>query len=262
MKISSSLISLVLKLVGGVLLISAILDYIFALIPSQWQDLNWQVKLINGFVDQGIVPLVGVCFIFIAWWIEDRDSNTKPSSELRISILTFTCVLGLFFLLLVPLHLGNVNQISDGLMTQINQQVAQQEAQIQSFVAQLEAISQDPEQLKQEIEQRNQVIQAEGALQGQQLNPQQLQLLRNQKEELQQLLDLSQKPEELKAKIAEVKTNLESELKTRETEEKKQARNLALQQSLKTSIQSFILAIAYTVIAWFGLKTMTTKVSS
>ena len=261
MKISSSLISLVLKLVGGILLISGILDYIFALIPSQWEDLNWQVKLINGFVDQGIIPLVGICFIFIAWWVEDSDSTTRPSSGLRISILTITCVLGLFFLLLIPLHLGNVNQISNGLIAQISQQVAQQEAQLQSFVEELEAISKDPERLKQEIEQRNQVLQSGGALQGQQLNSQQLQLLSNQKEQLQELLDLTQKPESLEAKLAEVKTNLESELQTRESEEKKKAKNLALQQSLKTSIRSLILAIAYSVIGWFALKTMTTKVS-
>ena len=152
MKINSNLISFILKLVGGILLISAILDYIFSLIPPQWQDPNWQINLINGFVDQGIIPLVGVCFLCLAWWIEDTNNNIKPSIPIRITVLTFTCLFGLLFLLFIPLHLGNVHKISSSEIAKIDQQVAQQEEQLQGLVAQLEAISKDPDRLKLRIE--------------------------------------------------------------------------------------------------------------
>ena len=262
MKITSNLISLILKLVGGILVISGILDYIFAVLPAQWQDLNWKVTLVNGFVDQGIIPLIGISIIFLGWWIEDNHSQAKSSASLRLFILIITCLFGLFFLLLIPLHIGNVNKISSDLITQISQKVEQQEVQLEGFIGQLQAVSKDPERLKQEVEQRNQVLQAGGVIQGQQLSPQQLQLLSNEKEQLQQLLDLSGDPEKLKAKLEEMKNNLQSKLKEKETEERKKAQNLTLQQSLKTSVLSFILAIAYTVIGWFGLRSMITKVSS
>lgn len=262
MKITSSLISLIFKLVGAILVISGILDYIFAVLPGQWQDVNWQINLVNAFVDQGITPLIGICLVLLGWWIEDNYSSTKASAPLRFSILIIACLLGLFFLLLIPLHLSNVNKISNELNSEISQKVQQQEAQLEGFIGQLQAVSQDPERLKQEIEQRNQVLQSGGVVQGQPLSSQQLQLLSNEKEQLQQLLDLSEKPEQLKAKLDDMKAELQAKLKERETEERQKTQNLTLQQSLKTSILSFILAIAYTVIGWFGLKTVMTKVPS
>ena len=261
MKINSNLISLILKLVGGILIISVVLDYIFDLIPSQWQDLNWQVNLINGFIDQGIAPLIGICFILIGWWIEDSKIPKKPNSGLRIFVLTISCILGVFFLLLIPLHMNNISQISSNLNAQIDRQVAQQEAQLQGFIAQLETVSKDPERLRQEIAQRTQVLESGGILEGQQLNAQQLQLLSNQREQLQQILDLSQNPEQLKGKLEEVKTNLQTELQTKESEERSKARKITLQQSLKTSLGSLVLAIAYSAIGWFGFREVS-KLSS
>ena len=246
MKVNSYLISLVLKLVGAILLISRILDYIFTLFPSQWEDINWQITLINTFVNQGMVPLIGICFIFIGWWIEDKDVQGKSSSGLRVGILVLSCILGLFYLILIPLHIGNVNQISNDLVDQISQQVAQQEAQLDGVLARLEAVSKDPEVLKQEIQQRNLVLQSGGQVQGQQFTPQQLQLIRNE-------------TEQLKAKLEEVKTTRSSELAAREKEEIDRTKGAALQQSLTTVVSSLTLAIAYTVIGWFGFRAMITK---
>ena len=113
--------------------------------------------------------------------------------------------------------------------------------------------------LKQEIQQRNLVLQSGGQVQGQQFTPQQLQLIRNETEQLQQLLDLSDKPEQLKAKLEEVKTTRSSELAAREKEEIDRTKGAALQQSLSTVVSSLTLAIAYTVIGWFGFRAMITK---
>ena len=260
MKINSNLISLILKLVGGILIIAGILDYIFSIVPSQWQDINWQVTLVNNLVNQAVLPLVGICFIFLSWWVEDNH-NISSSSGLRISVLTLSGLLGLFFLLLIPLHLSNVGQISNQMTARLDEQVAQQEAQLQGIVAQLEAISQNPEALKQEVEQRNQIINSGGTLQGQQLTPQQLQLLARETQQLQEILDLSGNPEQLQARLDDVKNARESELKARETEERNNIRNVALQQSLKTSVRSLIFSIAYAVVAGFGFRSMMTKVS-
>lgn len=256
MKITSGFISLILKLVGGILLISALINYIFLLISPQWQDPNWQINVTNSAIDQGITPLVAIAFLLVAWWIGDNNNSEKPNKPVRMIVFIIASILGLVYLLLVPLHFGNINRVSSDLFVQIDQRIAQQEAQIQGFVSELEAISKNPEQLKQEIEQRNQIIQAGGKLGGQQLNPQQLQSITTQRDQLQQILNLSDKPEELKAKFQEVRNQLESELQKAVDQEKRKAQGLALQQSLKTSISSLMLAIAFIAIGWLGLQKM------
>lgn len=256
MKITSAFISLILKLVGGILLISAIINYVFLLISPQWGDTNWQINLTNNAVDQGLVPLVAIALLLIGWWISDNNNPEKPSKAVRMPVFIIASILGLLYLLLVPLHFGNINRVSGDLFVQIDQRIAQQEAQIQGFVSELEAVSKNPEQLKQEIEQRNQVIAAGGNIGGQQLNPQQLQLITTQRDQLQAILNLSDKPEELQAKFQEVRSQLQLELQRAVDQEKRKAQGLALQQSLKTSISSLMLAIAFIVIGWLGLQSM------
>ncbi|MBL1209077.1 HpsJ family protein [Geminocystis sp. GBBB08] len=260
MKITSAFISLSLTLVGGILLISSLIDYLFLLIPLQLDDQNWQINITNNLVDRGIVPLIAIAILLIGWWINDNN-NQKSGRKIRLPVFILSSILGLLFLILVPLHLVNLNGVSTDLMAQINQKMGQQEAQIQGFIAQLEAISQNPEQLKLQIEQRNQVIEAGGVIQGQKIDPQQLQLITAQRDELRQILELSKKPDQLKAKIQEVQTKLQSELQQVVEKEKTKAQTLALKQSLRTSISSFMLAISYIVIGWLGLQMMMTKVS-
>jgi septal ring factor EnvC (AmiA/AmiB activator) len=258
MKITSAFISLSLKLVGGILLISSLIDYLFLLIPLELQNKNWQINITNSLVDRGIVPLIAIALLLIGWWINDTNKE-KASANIRLPVFIVSSILGLLFLILVPLHLTNINSVSADLMGQIAQRIGQQEAQIQGFVAQLEAISRNPEQLKQEIDQRNQVIEAGGVIQGQKLEPQQLQLITSQRDELQQILELSQKPDQLNAKLQEVQAKLQSQLKELENKEKSKAQTLALKQSLRTSISSLMLAIAYAVIGGLGLQIMMKK---
>lgn len=261
MKITSTFISLSLKLIGGILFISSLIDYLFLLIPLQLQDKNWQINITNNLIDRGIIPLIAIGLLLMGWWINDQNNDEKSGFNIRLPVFIVSSILGLMFLILVPLNLSNINSVSADLMGQIAQRIGQQEAQIQGFVAQLEAISKNPERLKLEIDQRNQVIDAGGVIQGQQLDAQQLQLITSQRDELQQILDLSQKPEQLNAKLQEVQTKLQSELKTLEDKEKAKAQNLALKQSLRTSITSLMLAIAYTFIGWLGLQMIMKKTS-
>jgi hypothetical protein len=253
MKITSAFISLSLKLVGGILLISSLIDYLFLLIPLQLEDKNWQITLTNSLVDRGIIPLIAICLLLIGWWINDNNKE-KSASNIRLPVFIISSILGLLFLILVPLHLSNINSVSGELMNQIAQRIGQQEAQIQGFVGQLEAMSRNPEQLKLQIDQRSQVINAGGVIQGQKLDREQLKLITGERDELQKILELSQKPDQLNAKLQEVQTRLQTQLKELEDRETKKAQTLALKQSLRTSISSLMLAIAYGVIGGLGLQ--------
>jgi hypothetical protein len=257
MKISSAFTSLSLKMVGGVILISSLLDYIILAIPLNWQNAQWQINFTNQIVDRGIVPMVGMAFLIAGWWISDNAASTdsKGSSAVRIPVFMIASILGLFFLLLVPLHLSNITKASSTVLTQIDEQAGQQEERIQGFMEQLNSIAQNPQQLSQQIAQRNQIIDS-GRLPNRPLTEQELQTLRNQRDQLQQLLDLSKNPAELKQRLEEIQNRLQTQLGELRLTQEQRAKTIALKQSLKTGISSLMLAIGYIVVGWLGLKNM------
>lgn len=257
MRISTPFISLALKIVGAVMLIASIVDYISLLIPLDWQDANWQISTVNSLVDRGIVPLLGIILIMIGWWISDNASTnvSKPIGGLRLTVFVLSSLFGLIFLLAVPLHLSNINRASANVMQQIDQRAGQQALQIQTFTTQLDAIARNPQELTNQIAQRNQVIDS-GEFQGRPLNPVEINQIANQRDQLQQLLDLAQDPAKLNEKLDELKTRLETQLKQLQEEQKNRANLIALKQSIRTGVNSFMLAIGYILIGWFGIKSM------
>jgi hypothetical protein len=257
MKISTPFISFGLKIVGAIMLIASLVDYLFLLIPLEWQNQNWQINTTNSLVDRGIVPLLAIILIMIGWWISDNASNNlgKPIPAIRLSVFTISSLLGLLFLLLVPLHLSNVNRASANVSQQIEQRAGQQEEQIQNFTTQLDAIAKNPQQLSQQIAQRNQVIKA-GQFQGRQLTQPEIEQITNQRDQLQQLLDLSKDPAQLNAKLEELKTRLETQLRDLKEQQKNRANLIAWKQSLRTGVNSFILSMGYIALGWLGIKSM------
>ena len=258
MKISTPFIALALKLTGLVMLVSAITDYLFLIIPFEWQNQNWQITTTNNLVDRAIIPLLGILFMMIGWWISDNASSSigKPMTAVRLPVFIISSIFGLIFLLLVPLHLSNVSRASSNVVAQIDQQAGQQEEQIQNFIGQLDTISKNPQRLSQEIARRNQVIDAGGRVQGRQLNAQQINVIVNQRDQLQQLLDLSKEPAKLTARLDEIKNRLQTQLQELEDTQKQKASVIALKQSIRTGINSLVASIAYIVVGWLGIKAM------
>ena len=105
MKITTPFISFALKIVGTVMFVASLIDYLFLLIPFNWTDDNWQITTTNSLVDRGIVPLLGITLILIGWWITDNAANAvgKPIPALRLTTFILASILGLIFLLLVRL---------------------------------------------------------------------------------------------------------------------------------------------------------------
>jgi predicted PurR-regulated permease PerM len=260
MKISSSFTCLCLKIVGGVMVISSIVDYLVLIMPPNFKDIQWQISTASQLVDRGIVPIVGVTLLIIGWWLNDNTASCtdKPIPALRVSVFIFASIIGLMYFIVIPLHLSNVNQASSQLLTQIEQQAQQQEKQIQAFTAQLQEASKNPAQMGSEISQLDKIIQ-EGKIQGRQLEEQQLEMLRTQRDNLKQLLDLSKKPDELQARLKEIESRMESEIDKTRSEQENKAKSLAFQQGLQTAIRSLLLTIVYSCVGWFGLRNITTS---
>ncbi|MGK7873771.1 MAG: HpsJ family protein [Xenococcaceae cyanobacterium] len=256
----SSFTSLSLKLLGVIIIISSLLDFIVIPIPYQPLDAQWQIRFTVQIVERGIVPMVGMAFLLVGYWIDSNVGSggaaQKPSFlNLRLPMFVLASFLGLIFLLLVPLHLNNLRVASTNALEQIEQRANQEENAIQAFLDQLDTLSQDPQRLNQAIQQRNQIIES-GQSQGRQLNAQQLQIFRQQRDQLEQLRDLAKKPEELEARLDELQNQLQTRQRDQKLERENLAKTQALKQGLRIGLSSLMLAIGYITIGWLGLKEM------
>ncbi len=257
MKISTPFIAFALKIVGTVMFVASLIDYLFLLVPFNWTDDNWQITTTNSLVDRGIVPLLAITLILIGWWITDNAANAigKPIPVLRLTTFILASILGLVFLLLVPLHLSNVNRASANVLSQIDQRASQQEIQIQTFTTQLDAIANDPQQLTNQIRERNEVIDS-GQFRGRPITAAEREQIVSQRDQLQELLNLSKDPAKLKERMDQLQARLEAQLVELQETQKSRARTIALKQSVRTGLNSFMLAIGYIVLGWFGIKSM------
>lgn len=254
--ISSAYTSLCLKLIGVVFILSFLLDVITFAVPFNWQNSEWQINFVTTIVDRGIVPLVGMGLILIGYWISNASGAVAKKSsllDLRLPVFILASLLGLLFLLLVPVHLNNLNQAKTTALEQIQQGVGQGEQQIQGFLAQLNSISQNPQQLNGQIQQFQQILET-GTFQGQQLTAQQIEQLKRQTEQLKSLRDLAQNPQEFKKKVEEIKNQLQTQLNDRQRSAENKAKTEALKQGLRIGLSSLLLAIVYSAIGWLGLR--------
>jgi hypothetical protein len=261
--IISQFTSFCLKLVGLILILSSLLDYLTLAIPPELLDSQWQFNFTTQVVDRGIVPMVGIAFILVGYWIDaSAGSRVKKSGfELRVPIFILSSFLGLIFLLLVPLHLNNLRQVSSSTLTQIEQRADQAESNIKAQYDQLNILANDPQRLQQLDSQIKEIdgILASGQLQGNALNNEQIQSLEERKKQLQNFRELAQNPEDLEGRLSQ----LQNQLRDERLEQENRAKANALKQGLRTGLNSLLLAIGYIALGWLGLKNMGgTKISS
>ncbi|MGL5034149.1 MAG: hormogonium polysaccharide biosynthesis protein HpsJ [Microcystaceae cyanobacterium] len=253
---NSALTALCLKLFGVIIVLSSLLDYATLAIPFNWGDPQWQLGFVTNLVDRGVVPLVGVGMILIGYWIDTMvaaNDNRSSGFDLRIPIYVLSAVLGVMFLVLVPLHLSNLNQAKTAALSQIEKGAAQGQEQIKQFLGQVNSLSQNPQVLDQQIAQSDQVLKS-GQLQGNPLSPQQIQSIQAQKDQLQGLRDLAKDPAAYKKRIDEIKQKLETQLQDKLRTAEGEASTQALKQGLRTGLNSLMLAIGYATVGALGLR--------
>ena len=251
----SSYTSLCLKLVGVILILSSLIDYLTLAIPFNALDPQWQINFTTQLVDRGIVPLVGIVFLLIGYWMDEirvGAEAARKSFDLRVPVFIIASILGLLFLLLVPLHLNNLRVASSSVLEQIEQGAGEAETRIQTQFDQLNTLTQDPQRLQQLNQQVAQIDQAlsSGQFQGQTLEPQQREQLQQTRTQLQNLRDLAQNPDALQARLNELQVQLRDQKLQRE----QQAKTEALKQGLRIGLSSLMLAIGYIAVGWLGLK--------
>lgn len=254
-----SIASGILKLVGLILILSSFLDYAILLLPPSIPStvpaeqasltfLQWQQNVTSQLIDRGVIPMVGLAFLFIAFWI---DSNTGVPSRkglqnlLKPGALVLSALLGLAFLLPIPLLNVNSSRLLKAQANQqINQGAEQAETQIKSQSQQLSTLAQNDQLLSQ----LDQAI-STGQIQGAQLNPAQL-------DQLKERRDLLQKAKQDPKSINQLVEQRQTQIRSQKQQAQKQAQDQFLKSVVRSGLSSLLLAIGYLGIAVLGLASL------
>ncbi|XZO01697.1 MAG: HpsJ family protein [Microcoleus sp.] len=257
----SSVAARTLKVVGIILILSALLDCIVLSLPGETSDIlnrGWQLAAATQIVDRGIIPLMGIALLMTGFWV---DSSTGVSIErqniwldLRFWALLVSSLLGLIYLCLVPLHLNNTRLELKEALVQVDREAGQAEGQLEAQIK--------SDQFKAQIEQ----------LKSQRRS--QIAALLQDEGKMAQALKSPEVPKELKAVLQESKNDPKAldkfleqqaqelpnqarkEIQTRKQQKEKELRTRSRNSSLQTGISSLLLAIGYITVGWTGLRSM------
>ncbi|MEG3986391.1 HpsJ family protein [Microcoleus sp. S28C3] len=257
----SSVAARTLKVVGIILILSALLDCIVLSLPGETSDLlnrAWQLAAATQIVDRGIIPLMGIALLMTGFWVDSSSGvsieRRKVWLDLRFWALLISSLLGLVYLFLVPVHLNNTRLELKDALVQVDREAGQAEGQLEAQIKS-DQFKAQVEQLK--SQRRTQIaalLQDDGKLQ-QALQssdvPQELKaVLRNSKNDPKALDNfLEQQAQELPAQAR-------NEIRTRKQQKEKELRTRSRNSSLQTGISSLLLAIGYITVGWTGLRSM------
>ncbi len=257
----SSVAARTLKVVGIILILSALLDCIVLSLPGETSDIvnrGWQLAAATQIVDRGIIPLMGIALLMTGFWV---DSSSGVSIErrnvwvdLRFWALLISSLLGLIYLLLVPVHLNNTRLELKDTLAQVDKEAGQAEVQLEGQIKS-EQFKAQVEQLKsQRRSQIGALLQDDGKLQEALKSP-------DVPKELKAVLEESKKDPKaldkfLEQQAQELPNQARNEIRTRKQQKEKELRTRSRNSSLQTGISSLLLAIGYITVGWTGLRSM------
>ena len=250
----SKFTSLCLKTIGAILIISFFVDCLTIPIAFEPLEPQWQISVIGEIVDRGIIPMVGMAFMMVGFFLDSNAGKTTKSagSGLKLPVFLLSLVLGFVFLVFVPLYLNNLRLYSTEALTRIEEGAGEAENRISQRYEQLNEIATNPQRLQSlenTIRELNNAI-SSGQFQGRNLNAQELQRLQQETQRAQSIYDIAKDPEVLEQRILELQTQLRDQKLERENI----AKTRLFKQGIRTGLSSLLLSIGYLVMGWFGLQ--------
>lgn len=116
-----------LRLAGYGLLLLSLFDYINIFTPPRFTNPIWEFQVMGEMVEKMPVPLIGFAFVFFG-----KEEYRKDVEEIILKFLSwFALLVGIIFLLLIPLGINNSLRINNLNNFQINNQVSQGITQLQ-----------------------------------------------------------------------------------------------------------------------------------
>lgn len=257
----SSVAARTLKVVGIILILSALLDCIVLSLPGETSDIlnrGWQLAAATQIVDRGIIPLMGIALLLTGFWV---DSSTGVSVErrnfwldLRFWALLISSLLGLIYLLVVPVHLNNTRLELKETLAQVDREAGQAEGQLEAQIKSDQFKAQIEQLKNQRRSQISVLLQDEGKLQQALKSP-------DVPKELKTVLEQSKNDPKaldkfLEQQAQELPNQARSEIRTRKQQKEKELRTRSRNSSLQTGISSLLLAIGYITVGWTGLRSI------
>jgi hypothetical protein len=227
--------SLVLPLVGMVLILTFLFDFAIRLFSLQWDKPEVQLNLLNELIDRGVIALIGVALVYGGFWLNNSlskapSSPPEASPPLARNPLFWTfglaSLLGLVFLLLLPLHFSLSGEILNTATTQADQREAQIKFQVQQQQQEIQAVLSSG-QLDQLLQQKN-------------LQPDKLALLQ----------ELKKDPKAFDKKAAQQLDEMQKQ-KQQALDQVSKEVNL---NRWRAEVRSALLALGFIVIGWTGLR--------
>ena len=263
----SPFITQTLKLVGVVLILSFLLDFVILAFPAGERDALWQIGFITATVDRGITPVIGLAFLMVGYWFErsNNDTLTQPPSWLSLKFwaLLLSSLLGLLFLVMIPLHINNVNTESARAVVRITENSSQEEAKVQNEISQAQAQLGDPNvRTKLESDKNKFKTQVTALLQNEQQFNQAINSDRTPENEKKLLRQFKANPNALEDFLTQQSDPVAlgskrlAQLQTQKQKLVNQAKQEALQSSIRMTIRSLLISIAYIFIGWMGLRSL------
>lgn len=117
------------RLVGYSLLVLALFDFIHILVPPQFMNPTWEFQTIGKLVERVPVSLLGLMLVFYG------EGELRQKWEITLlKLLSWTSLLvGVLFLLLIPLLVVDGWRLENQINTQMNSQLTQQLSSLQQL---------------------------------------------------------------------------------------------------------------------------------
>jgi hypothetical protein len=236
-----------LKVAAVVIILYSLLFMLVRPLPYAWLDLQWQIAYATLVVERGLMPLVGLALLFAGYWVDSLAgvdvSPRKPIQDLRFWAILLSGVLGIYYLLVFPLHLNNVRANNERALERISQETTQAEAQLDGRLSQ--QVGQQRQQIEQLLQNEQLLNQA---IESGQVSEEQASLIQQFKENPESLNEFVQR------RSGELQTQLQNEIGSRRQQAVQTSRIETLKSGLFVGIGSLLLAIGYLIISWTGLK--------
>jgi hypothetical protein len=232
-----------LKLSGITLILLYLLDWFSLLIFAKFQDSQWLLAFTTQLVDRGFIPLIALALLFAGFWLDNHLGLSAPEDGkgLKLSALLLSSILGLAFLLMVPLHVTTTRTALDTELKRVADEATRAESQIEAQV----------QQAKGRVD--AQLTAIEQAIKSGQLQGEQLTQAQRQQEELRKL---KADPKALDAQIDPSRKQEIDRIRSRKQELETQIRDNGLRTGLQIGLKGSLLAIAYALLGWTGLRRM------
>ncbi len=228
-----------LKLAGVILFLVSLVNIALLFFPFNLGDVEWQIQFTSQIAEQGIIPILAIALMFCAYGLEDLAGVTADQTQSKFNTLKFwvyliSTILGVIYLLLIPLHVASLSVATNQTIERANQEAEKAKKQVSEQL-----------QLQQtqmlDLLQNNQKL--EEYVASQQLTP----------EELERLEEFKKNPEALKLQASAFNEQFKRDIEERRQQAEIKSKQGSFKSGVRIGLTSLLLASCYLTIGWSGL---------